>query len=316
VDLGWLRALRAVIRRERVDLVNAHAPVPGFADVAARASRAESVPFVLTYHSGPMRKGHVVLDQLLRCYEQVVLPRTSAGAAQIICSSRFVADAFPRAFAAAVPIPPGVDLADFPDGGSSDPGLLLFVASLEHATAYKGLADLLHALVEVQEAHPGVRLEVAGDGDARSHYAALAGRLGIGARVAFLGNLDRTRLSAAYRRAGLVVLPTRYDSFPTVLVEAMASGRPVLSTTVGGIPSLVDDGVDGRLIEPGDPGGLADAVTAMLDDPARLERMGAAGRVKVAAGLTWDQQTARTVAVYRRALNDASVPDAATTDAP
>ncbi|MDT3395196.1 glycosyltransferase [Streptomyces sp. B1866] len=297
----WRRDLRAVLERERVDLVNGHAPVPVFADAAARA--CGELPFVLTYHTGRMRKGDVPRDALLAAYERTVLAGTARRADALVCSSDYVAADLPDLFAGrATTISPGADLARFAASPVPAAPRVLFVGSLAHATAYKGVPDLLRAVELLARTVPDAHLEVVGSGSAAGEYEALAARLGIARHVTFAGRLDGADLAAAYRRARVLALPTHYDSFPSVLVEAMAAGRPVVTTPVGGIPSLVRDGRTGLLVTPGDVAGLAAALGSVLADDALAARLGAAGRGLVAEELSWERQSDRTAEVFERAL--------------
>ena len=93
VGVGWARCLQRISREENIDIVNAHAPVPFVADVAARA--CPELPFVLTYHSGQMRKGRWWIDAGLRGYERWVLAETMRRADALIFASRYVRDSFP-----------------------------------------------------------------------------------------------------------------------------------------------------------------------------------------------------------------------------
>ncbi|GAA1943546.1 glycosyltransferase family 4 protein [Kitasatospora viridis] len=298
---GWRAALRTLIREERVDLVNAHAPVPLFADAAARA--CGPLPFVLTYHTGRMRKADPLGSAVCSLYERTLLAGTVRRAGELICSSDHVRADLARLFAGrAVTVSPGVDLARFTASPVPGEPRILFAGSLERATSYKGLADLLRVLPELAVRVPGVSLEVVGNGSAAAGYQRQAHRLGIGHLVRFTGRLGGSELAAAYRRARVLALPTHYDSFPSVLVEAMASGRPVVSTRVGGIPSLVTEDGDGLLTDPGDLPALASALTAVLTDDALARRLGAAGRRRTAAELSWERQADRTTEVFERAL--------------
>ncbi|MFF9011756.1 glycosyltransferase family 4 protein [Streptomyces sp. NPDC014870] len=302
LGLHWSRLLRTVIEREGVELVDAHAPVPVFADAAARAGG--DLPFVLTYHTGRMRKGHVLQDLVCATYERTVLARTAGRAQEIVCSSDYVPGDLPELFAGrCTTISPGVVLERFPASPVPDVPRIVFVGSLERSASYKGLPDLLRAIGRLAGAFPDVRLDVVGDGSGAAGHAALAQRLGLSRRVTFRGRLEPADLVSAYRDARVLALPTHFDSFPCVLVEAMACGRPVVTTPVGGIPSLVTDGDNGLLVPPGDERRLAEALGSLLGDHAMAQRLGSAGREHVARELTWDRQSDRTVEVFDRAAD-------------
>ncbi|AZQ39043.1 glycosyltransferase family 1 protein [Streptomyces cyaneochromogenes] len=296
----WSRRLHSIIEGERADLVNAHAPVPLFADAAARACGA--LPFVLTYHTGRMRKGRVAPDLVCATYERTMLARTAARAQEIVCSSDCVAAELPALFGGrSTTISPGVDPESFPASPVPDAPRIVFVGSLERAAAHKGLPDLLRALASLTPAFPDVHLDVVGTGSAAVDHEALAQRLGIAPHVTFQGRLEGEDLAAAYRDARVLALPTHFDSFPCVLVEAMACGRPVVTTHVGGIPSLVTHDGNGLLVAPGSEERLAEALGSVLADHALAQRLGSAGHEYVARELTWERQSDRTVDVFDRA---------------
>ena len=301
LSLGWPRRLRQLITSQDVDLVNGHAPAPFFADAAARTGT--DVPFVLTYHTGRMRRGNLLTDLPLAGYERTVLAGTVRRARELICCSDYVVADQPRLFANATVICPGVDLSCFTPQPVPATPRLLFVGSLEPATAYKGLGDLLNAVALLRHRRPAVELEVVGTGAAQGSYAATAARLGIADRVTFRGRLEAPALAEAYRSARVLALPSSFESFGSVLAEAMACGRPVVATPVGGIPSLVFDHVNGLLVPPGDVTALSSALAQLLDDDALARRLGAAGHAHVAAELSWEQQADRTAEVFARALD-------------
>ncbi|MFJ3640259.1 glycosyltransferase family 4 protein [Streptomyces sp. NPDC090108] len=300
--LGWRRQLSRIIRSEQVSLVNGHAPVPFFADAAALAARDAGRPFVLTYHTGRMRKGTFLRDAALTAYEHTVLARTVRFAQEVVCSSDYVVADLSHLFPGrATVIPPGADLDLFTPGPVPREPRLLFVGSLERGTAYKGVPRLLRAMGELRERGSAVTLEVVGDGSAAGEYQHLAERLGLRSAVTFAGRLQGAELAAAYRRARALVLPTSYDSFPTVLVEAMAGGRPVVTTPVGGIPALVRDGENGLLVEPDDADGLRDALARVLEDDVLADRLGAAAGADARKNLGWEQRARRTAEVFDKA---------------
>ena len=278
----WAAQLRRLLRD--ADVVNAHAPVPGLADLAAYTSAA---PVVLTYHSGSLAKGSRV-DPLLRGYERVVLPRVFARSAGLVAVSPV---SLAYATGRATLIPPGVDTGLFsPPAPGTDRGCrVLYVGRVESTSRWKGLHVLVDALPRLRELVPQVRLEIVGDGDDLVTLQKRAADLGVGDIVDWAGRVDHAELPERYRRAGVTVLPslTESESFGMALAEAMACGCPVVGSAVGGIPFVVRDGVDGRLVPPGDPVALADAIAGVLADPPPVttSRWG------------WDQRVEETVRV-------------------
>lgn len=285
----WAAQLRRLLRG--VDVVNAHAPVPGLADLAAYLSPA---PVVLTYHSGSLAKGSRV-DPLLRAYERTVLPRVFRRSKALVAVSPV---SLAHATGRATLIPPGVDARVFHPGTDQSSGeprecRVLYVGRVEQSSRWKGLQVLVAALPRLRELVPQVRLEVVGDGDDLTTLQKQAADLGVADVVDWAGRVDHADLPARYRRAGVTVLPslTESESFGMALAEALACGCPVVGSDVGGIPFVVRDGVDGRLVPPGDPAALATALAGVLTDPPQVEpgRWG------------WDQRIDATVRVIEEA---------------
>ncbi len=252
----WPVQLRRLLRQLEVDVVNAHAPVPGLADLAAFTS---PVPVVLTYHAGSLVKGGQPVDALLRRYERHVLPRVFDRCAELVAVSPVsTAHATGRAHL----VPPGVDTDLFTPAGErpSEPRIL-YVGRVERTSRWKGLHVLVDALARLRDRVPGVRLEIVGDGDDVPHLQDRAAALGVDGLIDWTGQVSHADLPQHYQRAAVTVLPslTEAESFGMTLVEAMASGCPVVGSDVGGIPFVVRDGVDGLLVPPGDPVALAHA---------------------------------------------------------
>lgn len=265
----WAWQLPRLLRRLRVDVVNAHAPVPGLADLAAFTSPA---PVVLTYHAGSLAKGGHRVDPLLRAYERHLLPRVFARCRALIAVSPV---SLAHATGRARLIPPGVDLETFSPAasGTDRECRALYVGRVEQTSRWKGLHVLLDALPRLRELLPEARLTIVGDGDGIEPLQKRAAELGVADLVAWAGPVDHATLPAYYRRAGVTVLPslTEAESFGMVLAEAMACGCPVVGSSVGGIPYVVRDGVDGRLVPPGDPVALAEAMAAVLTQEMLVE---------------------------------------------
>src|SRR5262249_31181034 len=116
------------------------------------------------------------------------------------------------------------------------------------------------------------------------------------------GFVAHERVHELYARAAVVVCPSRSEGFGLVCAEAMAHGRPVIATRVGGLVDLVRDRETGLLVPPGSPGALRAAIDRLLSDPELRGRLGAAGRAWIAEYCNWDRVAEATLAVYERAI--------------
>jgi glycosyltransferase involved in cell wall biosynthesis len=160
----------------------------------------------------------------------------------------------------------------------------------------KGIDTLLRAAVDV----PGLYLWLAGDGPERASYEALADTLGLAHRTRFLGwRNDRKALLEA---CDICVLPSRYEPFGTVIVEAWASGRPLVATAADGARQYVRDDTDGLLCPVDDPKALAACLSRLLSEPDLAARLSLAGRARYAADFTRDIVITRLLACYETVL--------------
>ena len=183
------------------------------------------------------------------------------------------------------------------DGARTTGPDLLFVGRL---APVKGLRVLVEAFGRVLATHPSARLTLIGDGPDRATLEALAAPLG--GAVRFTGYLSQQAVADALAGCDLFVLPSFAEGVPVVLMEAMASARPVVATRITGVPELVEDGTSGLLVPPGDPEALADAIATLVADPEARARMGAAGRARVTASFDVDREAARLKGLFAAAM--------------
>jgi len=186
-----------------------------------------------------------------------------------------------------VALPPAVER-------SRDRGLVAFVGRCREA---KGVFDLLDAMSEIAPRHPALRLECAGDGDL-TRVVERAAALGIEDRVRLRGWIGARERDALLARASVFVLPSHAEALPVSLLEAMAAGCAVVASRVGGIPDLVEDGVNGLLVPPRDPAALARALRKVLDEPELASRLGREGHATVAERYTLEPALERLEQVY------------------
>jgi colanic acid/amylovoran biosynthesis glycosyltransferase len=198
----------------------------------------------------------------------------------VVAASSWLADEARALGASAVEvIPSGVDLPEEVAAEAIPPEVL-----------YAGRLSPEKGVSELVEAASGLNLVVAGDGPLRDRVPGA------------LGFVPHDELEALYRRAAVVVCPSHREGFGVVCMEAMAHGRPVVASAVGGLLDLVVDGETGLLVPPGDVRALRAALERLLADADLRRRMGAAARERIRTRFSWDAVTRATIALYERAL--------------
>ena len=162
----------------------------------------------------------------------------------------------------------------------------------------------LRAFKRVLDRIPAATLTIAGRGAEESRLRSLAQELGLTEKVRFTGAIDREAMARLYRDADVSLNPSRADNMPNSLLESMASGVPVVSTNVGGVPFMVQHGVTALLVDAGDVPAMADAIVQLLEDPALWQRFSQAGLDQVRR-YTWPQVAPQLEAIYCRAMHRA-----------
>lgn len=299
----WPRWIKKIFKDEQPVLVHTHSPVPGLADMAVKVASDQGIPVLSTYHSGSMRKGRWPIDAIVYVYERIFLYKLFERADAVVAVSQsFAKREYPQFAAKTFFIPTGVDLSRFKKTPiSRDTEVVTFVGRVEHHSSWKGIEQLLQAMAIVTKHRPQAKLEIVGGGDALDHYRTRATELGIGNSVIMNGPQHGQNLVDAYARATVMVLPSTSDSeaFSVALVEAMASGRPVIGTNIGGTPQVINNEKDGLLVEPKDPQALATAIKRILGDRTFADRLGNEGAAK-SQGFSWELQIAKYRDLFRK----------------
>ena len=195
-------------------------------------------------------------------------------------------------------LPPGVDPSLF-EGPFEDPfaGIrrprVLFVGRL---APQKGVSTLVEAAGLLKD--PSARILLVGDGPERPKLERDAERLGVDDRLHFVGFFAHDRLPAVFAHADLLVLPSLYEELGTVLLEAMQAALPIVASKTGGIPDVIENGVNGMLVPPGDPEALARAIDCLLADRKLACRL-SEGAQERAKDYDWEVLAERVLRVYR-----------------
>jgi glycogen(starch) synthase len=284
----------------RPDVVHAHDWL--VAHPAVTLAEHFDVPLVSTLHAteagrhsgwvvGPIsRQVHALESWLARESDSLITCSASMG--------EEIAELFGPGLAESRVIPNGIDAALWPfaprvthDG----PARLLYLGRLEYE---KGVHDAIAALPRIRRTHPGTTLTIAGDGTQAEWLLEQARKHKVRNAIDFVGRVDHDQLVALLHGCDAAVLPSHYEPFGIVALEAAATGAPLVTSDAGGLGEAVIDGVTGMSFPPRDVAALATAVRAVLDDPAAAQRRAIAARDRLDSDFDWHTVAAGTARVY------------------
>lgn len=198
-------------------------------------------------------------------------------------NAEFIQSAFKVPSSRLTVIPCGVDLRRFhpnPNAGSLSEDIAPLILCVARHVAVKNLPLLFEACAILRQRGIKFRCMIVGDGPLRSELEQLRSRLELDAAVELPGALTQTEVAGCWRQAAIGVLTSDNEGMPVALMEAAASGVPVVASAVGGIPELVEDGVTGRLCAPGDAEGFASAIADLLANQSLRSSMAHAARAR------------------------------------
>lgn len=194
----------------------------------------------------------------------------------------------------------GVDPTLFNLVSHQEPGKrLLYVGRL---AAVKGLPILIDCLAALKASHPDIMLTVVGDGSDRAELESMTARLGLKENVKFVGYQSQAEVRKHMEQTDVFVMSSFAEGLPVVLMEAMAAGVPVVASQIAGVSELVEEGVSGYLVPPGDPVSLAERIKTLLADSQLRAKLGAAGRAKVEKDFNIHHEVTRLYSVMTAAL--------------
>lgn len=163
---------------------------------------------------------------------------------------------------------------------------------------HKGIEFLIKAVPLVLKEVPNAIFVIGGDGELRSYHESLVRELGVSGNVLFTGRIPRNEVPYFYASSDVFVIPSVIEAFGLVTIEAMACGKPVVGTDVGGISDIIGDGLNGFLVKPRDPDALARKIILLLSDSKLREKMGKAGREMVEKKFNIEKRAERIIKVY------------------
>lgn len=308
--IGNSALLTGVLALPPCDVIHLHAPLIFTGELTWLRARLRQTPYVVTLHNALSASG--LRGAFFRGYERYINGPIVAGAQTVCVVSSDHARTLPLLRGRrVVEVPNGVDVAGFHPGVEAGdvrqrhgiPAravVVLCVAGLDAAHWFKRVDLLIEA---VARCGPEVYLLAVGSGPLQEAHEALARRLSVSERIRFTGAVPQAALPAHYAACDLLALPSiAVESFGLVLLEAMATGKPVITTDLPGPRTVVRDGVDGLVVPAGDVAALSAAVAKLAAAPALRRAMGEAGRQAVLARYTWERSGEVLEGVYRDAL--------------
>lgn len=269
-----------------------------YAAPAVWVARSRSVPVVINFHGGQaaefLKGAGLVVRFTMRRTQALVVP------------SGFLQAVFAQFGMQASIMPNIIDLSRFParDPVHTSAPHLVVARNLE--LIYDNLTAI-RAFQQVQTSFPQARLTIAGSGPEAKSLRQAVQDVGLAHSVQFIGRLERDAMSALYRSADIMLNPSLADNMPVSVLEAWASGVPVVSTNVGGIPYLARHGLTATLVPPSDPAAMAQACLVLLSDDLLWHQRAKAG-LQEAQRYTWSWVRPVLSDVYRRVMAQPASP--------
>ena len=304
----------AVLLRERADLIHTHWLIPQGL-IGALVHRMTGIPHVTTVHGSDlsMLKKYAFFRVICR----IVVKNSSIITVNSSYMRQQLADVAPESRAKLRIIPMGVEPAEFekhPDENTRTKKRIGHsMLSVGRLIDWKGTVYLIEAMPRVIPRLPDTKLVIIGTGPEEAALRRRADELMAGDSIEFRGSVSQQDLIAAYHAADVFVLPSVNQSGITeglgvVLLEAMASGCPVIGSNVGGIPDIITDGKNGFLVPERDPTLLADRIIRILSDTGLAETFRKNGHANVNESFTWDRVSGRFASIYSEAAGNHEIP--------
>lgn len=297
--------LHKMLRRHDIDIVNIHYPI-GSGVYFSWLRWFHRFKLVISVHGADLFPGGSVihyskpLRMLMKSADWLVAPSQSTLDAALA--------RFPVLRPKSSAIHNAVDLDEFHQVDSRGPQAKSYILCVALHHIHKAIDVLIKAFATFHTTYPAVELWLVGDGPYRGELETLVRQLGLTESVRFLGLQERSAVCQLLAECSLFVLPSRVEPFGIAIIEALASGKPVVSTKVGGIPEIIENGSNGILVKPDDPQALYEAMRMVWDDPVLARRLAAAGQATVKRHFQWEIPAARYEAIFLNLLgqNDRS----------
>lgn len=275
-------------RRAKFDIINLHY-VSENALYALMLSYFMHIPLVTNIHGSDIQ-----LFALRGKFNKWVVKQCLKRSDQVIANSNALLEVTLKLFGSKniknpVVIGNGVDLLKIDQSNNPYSSLAPFILGIGRLEYFKGFDVLVKAFAAVKKRFPAVRLIIVGEGSEMGKLEVLRQDLALYDSVSFYGRLEHKDVLKMLDACEFLVMPSRREAFGIVIIEAMATGKAVIATNVGGIPELVTNGKNGILVQPDDPNSIACAIATLIQDDQLSKKLGKFGMKNVKENFDWEQ---------------------------
>lgn len=311
IKVGNAPLLLDLLKLSDCDVIHLHYPFFFGAELVYLVAKLRRIKLVVTYHNDTVADG--LLGLFFKIHRYSMMQLIFRGADKIcVTSYDYASQSFIRKYVngggKVAETPNGVDVGRFNPGvehlmlkrkfGITDKKVVLFVGGLDKPHFFKGVEYLIESVAKIHD--ESLVLIIVGDGDLKDRYKSVAERENVSDRVIFAGKVPDQELPGYYSAADLVVLPsfTMGEAFGMVLVEAMATGKPVIASNLPGIRTVVNEGRNGFLVQPKDVDSLAAKIQYLIQNKNVSREFGVDGRKKAEEKYSWDKIAKKVENIY------------------
>ncbi len=301
---SYSKVLAPLAAKEKFDVIHGNAEEAcGVGNIAARIKAA----YVFTSHAPNipttgMLRGMAHPIRFLKSINTYLLRQAMDEADRIVAFSQFSRDLIVKGLGNACAnrvevVPPGIESSWFEvERNQSASAQLLFWGRVEEE---KGLPELFVALKKIANKFTNVKLTLVGEGTRLGEYKAFVDYLGLEDHVEFTGWLNNREIQTLAAKSSIGIFPSRIESFGLSVVEAMATGLPVIAARGGAVPENIEDGETGTLVPVNNPDALAEAINKALENSQSSEMMAIAAKSAIQQKFSWDRAAGSMIEIYK-----------------
>lgn len=312
IPLNIFGLFLTLVKTQNFNLMHLHGHFPFLSFFGASFARFLNIPYVITHHGEGLPL--TLISKIHGCFKSnLIAKHVLKGAKRIISVNSYEVKTLTRKYGISkekiIVIPNGVDTSRFNTSPTSNQ---VFPSEWQNKKVvlsggvlarWKGFEYLIHAMKFVVNHYEDVQLVITGDGPERSRLQDLVASLEMKNHVKFLGRVETDLIPSFHRLSYMYVLPSIYDVCPTSILEAMASEKPVVVTSLGGQKELVIDNVNGIVVPSANAESLSKAILTLLSSERMALKMGKEGRKMVEEKFAWDKVGEKIVQVYKNVLS-------------